>query len=180
MDIRKTLAVLLAATLIAGCGSDSTSESESSTPDIVAADESEFVGTWIGVNEVSEEDISKWRETMSEESLQAILEMVKEMEPTLHLFDDGTYEMSMPMPMPMSPFPIKDTWKIEGGKLILASSGSGFSMSAATRDELPEPTEEDWIPNKKPLVLSIEADGAELVMSDEKGEMSSRTVFKKQ
>ncbi len=176
--MKHALAILLVASLIVGCGTDSASSNDDPVPAALSADAKNLVGKWVGRPETSDEDIARMRETMSEEQIEALLSMIEEMEPTLELFEDGTYSMSNAMLQ----FPIKDTWTLDGDTLTLASSGVSFSRSGAAEDlsDFEGFKEEDMVPNKDPLNLSVESDGTELVMGDSTGEMTSRLVYTKE
>ena len=178
-NMKHTLALLLAASLVVGCSYEerleSSGESEVETvAGTVEYDAAKFVGKWVGRTEMSDEGVAKMRETMSEDELQEWLVTMKEMAPTLELLEDGTYSMSNPL----LEFPTKDTWTLAGDKLTLASSG--YRTSGSWNGTFADMTEDDIVPNKEPMDLSVESDGTELVMADETAVMNFRIVFTKE
>lgn len=171
--MKTTLALLLVAILTVGCGTKTSSSSATNSTDY------DLVGTWVGKQEISDEDLESMREEMrktnSEEEIDALIEWALSVEETIEIFKDGTYSKTDSV----MGFPIKDTWKAEGDTLTLASSGGGFSVSGESGEGLPEVKDDDIKPNKVPMELSIEAGGTVLVRTTEMGDITSRMVYKK-
>ena len=171
--MKTTLALLVVAVLTIGCGTKTSSSSVANSTDY------DLVGTWVGKQDISDEDLEKMREkmreTQTEEEIDALMEWALSVEETLEIFEDGTFSSTDSV----MGIPIKDTWKAEGDTLTLASSGSSSSVSGKASEGMPELNDDDFKPNKVPMDLSIEAGGTELVRTGELGDITIRVVYKK-
>lgn len=172
--MKSILATIAALLLLFGCSETEVAE-DAGTPEqaAVSASTYDLAGTWVMDADFTEEDKVKLGEFMTDEQINKMIDEIKSMRLVINA--DGTYKMPIPQMKNM----MKDTWKIEGDTLILASSGMIFS-SQEELDASYDLPEEEIVPNKIPMSLNIEADGTELVMAETSGEMTSRLAFKRQ